>query len=241
MPRLRSCTTRRLGTGIRSSHYLLRDLERAIPVLCFLKGRPTELFETRQSIPGGRVVMPHGAQPGSHLIAWNAIAEACRIAASPVIAATMCGRTPRVQPKAAMMPALEPRDRPAAMEYTAPVPAWRPPRRWSAKGNAHRSNLHVRALIKDTLLAVLGTLAERDAAVPKAVGSAERPATRRDRACAASGPIIRTRSRRNACQHEPPLARTSGRELARGAPAAHDTGGVYCIRSESRRSKPTDS
>jgi hypothetical protein len=42
-------------------------------------------------------------------------------------------------------------------------------------------NLHVRALLKDTLLAVLGTLAERDAAVPKAVGSAERPATRRDR------------------------------------------------------------
>jgi hypothetical protein len=45
------------------------------------------------------------------------------------------------------------------------------------------------ALLEDTLLAVLGTLAERDAAVPKAVGSAERPATRRDRACAASGPV----------------------------------------------------
>jgi hypothetical protein len=56
------------------------------------------------------------------LIAWNAIAEACRSAASPAIAATMCGRTPWVQPNAAKMPALEPRDRPAAMEYTAPVP-----------------------------------------------------------------------------------------------------------------------
>jgi len=35
------------------------------------------------------------------------------------------------------------------------------------KGNAHRSNLHVRVLIEDTLLAVLGMLAERDAAYRK--------------------------------------------------------------------------
>jgi hypothetical protein len=44
-------------------------------------------------------------------------------------------------------------------------------------------------LLKDTLLAVLGALAERDASAQKAVGSAERPATRRDRACAASGSL----------------------------------------------------
>ena len=33
-----------------------------------------------------------------------------------------------------MMSALEPRDRPAAMEYTAPVPGVATPRGWSAKG-----------------------------------------------------------------------------------------------------------
>ena len=77
-----------------------------------------------------------------------------------------------------MMQALEPRDRPAVMEYTAPVPGAATTEGGQQKGNAHRSNLHVRALIEDTLLAVLGTLAERNAAVPKAAGSAERPVQR---------------------------------------------------------------
>ena len=38
----------------------------------------------------------------------------CRSAASPVIAATMCGTMPSVQPIAAMTLALAPRERPAA-------------------------------------------------------------------------------------------------------------------------------
>ena len=138
-----------------------------------------------QSLPGEveQVGVP------SHLIAWNAIAEACRIAASPVIAATMCGTTPRIQPNAATMPALEPGDRPGA-DGVHRTGAGRGDHHEGGqqKGNAHRSNLHVRALIQHTLLAVFSTLAEWDAAVAKGAGSAERPATRRDRACAASGP-----------------------------------------------------
>jgi hypothetical protein len=51
----------------------------------------------------------------------------------------------------------------------------------SRMSNAHRSNLHVRALLEDTLLAVLGTLAERDAAVPKTSGNATRPGLCRKR------------------------------------------------------------
>jgi hypothetical protein len=88
-----------------------------------------------------------------------------------------------------MMQALEPRDRPAVMEYTAPVPGAATTEGGQQKGNAHRSNLRVRALLEDTLLAVLGTVAERDAAVPKAVGSAERPATRRTRLVPRADPL----------------------------------------------------
>ena len=103
-----------------------------------------------------------------------------------------------MQPNAAMMPALEPRDRPAAMEYTAPVPGVATTTRVVSKRQCSSVKPPRSGLLEDTLLAVLGTLAERDAAVPKAVGSAERPATRRDRACAASGPSYgrRTRSER---------------------------------------------
>src|SRR5215212_3225181 len=82
----------------------------------------------------------------------------------------MCGRTPRAQPNAAMMPAPEPRDRPAAMEYTAPVPGVATTTRVvSKKAMLIGQASTFKALIEDTLLAVLGTLAERDAAAPKAV------------------------------------------------------------------------
>jgi hypothetical protein len=106
-----------------------------------------------------------------------------------VIAATMCGTTPRIPPNAATMPALEPRDRPGA-DGVHRTGAGRGDHHEGGQqeGNAHRSNLPVRARLRHTLLAVFGTLAEWDAAVVKGAGSAERPATRRDRACAASGP-----------------------------------------------------
>jgi hypothetical protein len=94
----------------------------------------------------------------------------------------MWGRTPRVQPNAAMMPALDLRDRPAAMEYTAPAPGLATTTRVVSKRTMLIGQITTfGALLKDTLLAVLGALAEQDAAVPKAVGSAERPATGRDR------------------------------------------------------------
>jgi hypothetical protein len=107
-----------------------------------------------------------------------------------VIAVTMCGTTLRIPPNAATMPALEPRDRPGA-DGVHRTGAGRGDHHEGGqqKGNAHRSNLPVRALLRHTLLAVFGTLAEWDAAVAKGAGSAERPATRRDRACAASRPL----------------------------------------------------
>jgi hypothetical protein len=110
-----------------------------------------------------------------------------------VIAVTMCGTTPRIPPNAATMPALEPRDRPGA-DGVHRTGAGRGDHHEGGqqKGNAHRSNLPVRALLRHTLLAVFGTLAEWDAAVAKGAGSAERPATRRDRACAASRPSAGT-------------------------------------------------
>jgi hypothetical protein len=43
-------------------------------------------------------------------------------AARPVIAASMCGTMPSVQPSAAIKLALAPRDRPAASVYRTPVP-----------------------------------------------------------------------------------------------------------------------
>src|SRR5215213_2043336 len=55
-------------------------------------------------------------------MAWNATALACRRAANPVIAASMCGTMPSVQPKAATTAALGPRDRPAASVTSTPVP-----------------------------------------------------------------------------------------------------------------------
>jgi hypothetical protein len=58
----------------------------------------------------------------SHLIVWNTTADAFRIGASLVIAATMCCTTPKVHPNAASTPAFAPRERLAAMENTAPVP-----------------------------------------------------------------------------------------------------------------------
>jgi hypothetical protein len=117
-----------------------------------------------------------------------------------VIAATMCGTTPRIRPNAATMPALEPRDMPGA-DGVHRTGAGRGDHHEGGqqKGNAHRSNLPVRALLRHTLLAVFGALAEWDAAVAKGAGSAERPAKRRDRACAASGPTSGRRPRLLGC------------------------------------------
>jgi hypothetical protein len=50
------------------------------------------------------------------------MALVCRSAASPVIAASMCGTIPSVQPKAATTAARVPRDRPAASVTKTPVP-----------------------------------------------------------------------------------------------------------------------
>jgi len=73
-----------------------------------------------------------------------------------------------VQPNAPMMPAVEPRDRPAAIEYTAPVPGVATTTRVvSKKAMLIGQTSTFGRCSKDTLLAVLGTLAERDAAVPK--------------------------------------------------------------------------
>ena len=50
------------------------------------------------------------------------MALVCSSAASPRIAAAMCGTMPSVQPKAATTLAREPRDRPVAMVNSTPVP-----------------------------------------------------------------------------------------------------------------------
>src|SRR3977135_1457342 len=52
----------------------------------------------------------------------NAIALACMMAASPVTAATMCGRMPSVQANAATRLARHPREIPAATAYSTPAP-----------------------------------------------------------------------------------------------------------------------
>jgi hypothetical protein len=55
------------------------------------------------------------AKKKRYLRVWNATALVCSRAASPVIAATMCGTIPIVHPTAAMTLARAPRERPAAI------------------------------------------------------------------------------------------------------------------------------